>query len=244
MTRNKLLVAVLIPVYKPIPELTEQASIRQVSRILKNHPFVFVCPEGLDMQPYKNLVPTANIIRFKKKFFDGIKGYNKLLLSPFFYRRFKRFNFIFIYQPDAWVFRDELNYWCQQSYDYIGAPWMKVPPAMKDRFNLNFNEKLYHKVGNGGLTLRKVRSHFFATLFFSPLIWFYNLNEDVFFSIIVPFFYRGFSRPDWKKALHFAFELEPRESFEITGKKLPFGCHAWKKYDPEFWADYINEDSI
>ncbi|MFR6542216.1 MAG: DUF5672 family protein [Butyricimonas virosa] len=25
---------------------------------------------------------------------------------------------------DAFVFRDELTYWCTLNYDYIGAPWL------------------------------------------------------------------------------------------------------------------------
>ena len=35
------------------------------------------------------------------------------------------------------------------------------------------------------------------------------------------------------------FERFPKELYEIT-KQIPFGCHAWKKYQfEEFWKQYI-----
>jgi hypothetical protein len=44
------------------------------------------------------------------------------MLSIDFYKRFRDYKFILIYQLDAYVFRDELEYWCEQDYDFIGAP--------------------------------------------------------------------------------------------------------------------------
>lgn len=42
-----------------------------------------------------------------------------------------------------------------------------------------------------------------------------------------------------KEALEFAFERFPSEMYKITGK-LPFGCHAWEKYEYEsFWKKFI-----
>jgi hypothetical protein len=38
------------------------------------------------------------------------------------------------------------------------------------------------------------------------------------------------------EALLFAFEADPAGSFEKTGRKLPFGCHAWARYDRSFWV--------
>jgi len=44
------------------------------------------------------------------------------MMSPAFYDAFKAFDYILIYQLDAFVFRDELEYFCSLGYDYIGAP--------------------------------------------------------------------------------------------------------------------------
>jgi hypothetical protein len=40
-------------------------------------------------------------------------------------------------------------------------------------------------------------------------------------------------------ALRFAFECAPRYCFEQNGHELPFGCHAWERYDRAFWEPYL-----
>ena len=50
--------------------------------------------------------------------------------------------------------------------------------------------------------------------------------------------------PDFKVApldigLRFAFEVAPRRCFELNGGQLPFGCHAWPRYDRAFWEPYL-----
>ena len=50
--------------------------------------------------------------------------------------------------------------------------------------------------------------------------------------------------PDFKVApfdvgLRFAFEVNPRQCFEMNGRRLPFGCHAWQRYDRSFWEPYL-----
>ncbi len=59
--------------------------------------------------------------------------------------------------------------------------------------------------------------------------------EDLFWGFDAPRFDREFRVPDVKTALDFAFEYAPRFCLEQNGGRLPFGCHAWEKTDPEFW---------
>lgn len=40
-------------------------------------------------------------------------------------------------------------------------------------------------------------------------------------------------------ALTFAFEGNPRICYVRSGQVLPFGCHAWEKYDRSFWDPWI-----
>ena len=47
-------------------------------------------------------------------------------------------------------------------------------------------------------------------------------------------------RPTADEACAFAFEKSPAFLFEKTNHTLPFGCHAWEKYDKDFWHDKIN----
>jgi hypothetical protein len=48
--------------------------------------------------------------------------------------------------------------------------------------------------------------------------------------------------PDWKEALAFSIEQNPQTGYKILGK-LPFGCHAWERYEPNFWKGIIAANS-
>jgi hypothetical protein len=41
------------------------------------------------------------------------------------------------------------------------------------------------------------------------------------------------------QAFRFAFDEFPRQCFERNGRRMPFGCHAWPKYDRAFWEPYL-----
>jgi hypothetical protein len=60
-------------------------------------------------------------------------------------------------------------------------------------------------------------------------------NEDVFWGVYAKVLDPDFKVADERSALEFAFEAEPRESFAALGGRLPFGCHAWSKFDRAFW---------
>lgn len=164
-------VAVVIPVYKNILSENEVKSLSQCAQILNKHPIIFVCPDSLDISFYDNFCKSKNLnFKFEKfhdKYFKGIKGYNSLLSGAGFYKRFTEYEYILIYQLDAWVFRDELLYWCAQGYDYIGAPWFEGIHLADE------NSKLLEFGGNGGLSLRKVNS-FIQVLNIFPLKLFFK----------------------------------------------------------------------
>lgn len=139
--------AVVIPVYKKTMDRLEILSLKQCLKVLPHVPLVFVGPESLDFGPYKEFAPIANLERFDDDYFASLEGYSRLLLHASFYEAFQSFDFILIYQLDAFVFENQLEFWCQQPYDYIGAPWWS-------------EEKGWWGVGNGGFSLRRVKKHF------------------------------------------------------------------------------------
>ena len=67
----------------------------------------------------------------------------------------------------------------------------------------------------------------------------YTLNEDRFWSDRAHLFRPGFRVAEAATALRFAFERQPRRCYEINGRQLPFGCHAWARYDREFWEPFL-----
>ena len=170
-------VQVVIPVYQNQLSESEFHSLRQVCKVLKRYPLVIVKPESLDVSNWKEIYPLLEIESFPDEYFKGISGYNRLMLSELFYSRFvERTEYLLIYQLDAYVFRDELEDWCNKGYDYVGAPWMRrpvynrLPVSAWMRLSMWYSrarkepsrQDLYNKVGNGGFSLRHVAHHLAA----------------------------------------------------------------------------------
>lgn len=103
---------------------------------------------------------------------NGIAGYNRMMLSEEFYASFPDTEYILICHTDAWIFRDELGDWCRRGYDCVAAPWLRRPlydlplvkqymqwrERMKRRRGEASRQVLYGRVGNGGLSLRRVEA--------------------------------------------------------------------------------------
>ena len=60
--------------------------------------------------------------------------------------------------------------------------------------------------------------------------------EDIFWGKYAKQFDPTFKVANLNDALRFAFEADPAGSLEKTGGRLPFGCHAWARYDRDFWV--------
>ena len=67
----------------------------------------------------------------------------------------------------------------------------------------------------------------------------YKLSEERFLANRANHFYPEFKIAPLEKALGFSFECVPRYCYELNNRQLPFGCHAWAKYDEEFWKPYM-----
>lgn len=260
-------VAVIIPLYKARLTHFEEISIKQCFTVLSNHKIIAVKPKKLNLDNGYNF----NLIEsFDDEFFANIEGYNRLLLSPEFYERFLEYKYILIYQPDAFVFRDELLDWCNSGYDYIGAPWLRetaYPDFIKKVKSraLNFihikrnfkqpnsdlptNLQLENQVGNGGFSLRHTKKFYDICLGNKEMITLYNskkdhrFNEDIFWGIEVNRKHKLLKIPNYKEAVFFSMETNLEHAFQITNGRLPFGCHAWDRY-LAFWKPKFNEIGI
>lgn len=225
---NKEQVAVVVPAYKTILSETEQISLSQLFNVLGSYDIYYAVPQSLQAEYLDN----ASIERFADSFFENIAGYNQLMLSKEFYRRFNKYNFILIYQLDAFVFSDCLLDFCNLDYDYIGAPWLT---GMRKRVDDTY---VYVIVGNGGFSLRNVQSTIHLLDTNKDELKNYCDNEDKFFAYSnSPFF----KVAPVSIALSFAFERQVKQCFELNNRKIPFGCHAWERYDYDFWKPYIEK---
>jgi hypothetical protein len=258
-------VKILIPIYKSYFGELEEKSFLQCMKVLGNYEIVLVQPEGLDNSYITEKFNAITVESFPKHYFQNIEGYNELLLSALFYERFLDSEYILIYQLDAFVFKDELDFWCDKNYDYIGAPWF-----------FGYSEPLSNDfigVGNSGFSLRKISSmrnaiqkiYFEEHKYFRiskkkrfldtirmPLDYFNiwrnknntiqiarHFNEDWFVSYVIPKHIVDFIIAPIDDAIKFSFEVKPDYLFDINNQMLPMGCHAWDKYNFEFWKPHI-----
>ena len=245
-------VIVVIPIYKSIPDSFETISFKQCINILHKHTICILTHAELDINFYISELVNKGVNYiiefFHSDYFTSTTGYNRLLLSLAFYQRFKKYDYMLIYQLDAYVFRDELDYWCDKGSDYIGAPLSSdVLLIINNKSKNDFGEILDLRIlFNGGFSIRKVESFINIVTKHNDVIegyLQYGWNEDTVFSIL--FSQKvAFCLPSYGEALKFSFECYPREMYKINNNQMPFGCHAWYKeggglYDNEFWFKKI-----
>ncbi|MBQ8423479.1 MAG: hypothetical protein IJY36_04395 [Coprobacter sp.] len=251
-------VKVVIPLYKtPLPPREEQA-VRHNAEILGKYPLCVVVPQGMPHDYLLQLAPHATIIEVSDKWLgvkNGIAGYNRMMTSRAFYDLFSDSEYILVCQSDAWIFRDELQAWCDKGYDYIGAPWIRPPKydTLKSKIYL-IAQRLLHptrrihrtdilgKVGNGGLSLRKTASFADACDKYTDIIEKFGrkkdsfYNEDVFWAMIP----QEFRYPSQEEALKFAIDENPDVALRMNGNQLPMGCHGCTKdIYYSFWEPYL-----
>ncbi len=258
--RTKDLVTIVVPIYKNSFSEYEKISFDRLFKVLNRYRIVVIKPASLDLNTLLADYPVNETENFDDSYFAGIAGYNRLMMSEELYNRFSHSEYILIYQLDAYVFKDTLTEWCNKGYDYVGAPWLlrpiynfplfKITSWIKRKYceitHQRCSQMTRYKVGNGGLSLRKVESHLNAVIKLKKIIDHYIsirhhlYNEDVFFSIEVNKHGIGFNYPDWKEALQFSFDKYPKLCYELNGNTLPFGCHAWyKRKMKKFWYPII-----
>ena len=277
---DKETVAVVVPLYKSWLSDDEKISLRHLYKYLGEYDKYLLIPQKLNAH-----LDGFESKRFPDHYFRGKHTYNSLLVEKKFYKSFKDYKYILIYQLDCLVFSNQLEKWCQRDYDYIGAPWLK-----EEGKNTHVDQE---SVGNGGFSLRKIDSFLkvldkhnsvlnnikrLCNSIFNILIaldlrtrikklvkaiikgsslasvhkktskiinkailkkYIDYRNEDLFWSFEAAKYVPNFKVASVNDALQFAFEVNPKVCFKRNNECLPFGCHAWNKYDRDFWEPYL-----
>ncbi len=262
-------VAVVTPLYRQALTYDENLSRCHLQHFLADFDRFILVPDGLEVE-----WPGFQKRIFDSRFFTSIAAYSQLLLTRQFYETFAGYEYILIYQLDGLVLSNQLDRWCATGFDYLGAPWFGVKGDTSSGFS---------RVGNGGLSLRKVESFltviesrryveekvpfwrdYYSVTLPDYLLWpwpgrllkklrvmraarhgsqwyrtHYTINEDHFWSDRARLFYPQFQIAPVDVGLQFAFEQFPRVCFRHNGYQLPFGVHAWAKWDRDFWEPYL-----
>lgn len=257
---------VIVPIYKDSFTVSESFSFKRTLEILSNWDVIVVAP--IRLSGFLDSVSCQSgaryeVLYFPDKYFSSIEGYNRLLTARFFYERFSCYEYMLIVQTDALVLQDSLNEWCDRQYSYVGAPWFKgltqpVKPLVfcgvgNGGFSLRktsdfisvlaspakvaFVAEAYSSVAGMLDVLKSLLYRYVLRYNIRPL--FPRVNEDVFWGLIAPRSFDFFTVPEEKIAAEFSFETEPQFLYELIGCKLPFGCHAWERYDIDFWQECL-----
>ena len=133
---------IVVPIYHEDIYDYEEISLKRLHDIIydKGYDVFFIYPNGLNINKYLELYNTANLISMDNDFFTDIHSYSQLMLNYNFYNMFSMYQYMLIYQTDSYLFKDEIEEWCNKGYDYIGAPWFQS------------NGKLCSICGNGGFS--------------------------------------------------------------------------------------------
>jgi hypothetical protein len=261
-------VCVVIPIYKMSMTDLEIISYQRILHVFSNYEIVIVCPKSITERISQTIgiKDKVKVSYFDDKFFKGIVGYNRLLMSLEFYQRFADFKFILICQLDVFVICDRLDFWIEKGLDNIGAPIFEgyTKPSLV----------LKAKGNNGGFCLRNTKSCIrvlsmlkftysnLSSLWEMETLWYWKLfriirdgfifnfnidflkpviNEDVFWSVIVPDRFTWFTVCGAEEAKFFAYDANPRFLFEKSNYIYPMAIHAWWRYDKEFVLDVIKD---
>ena len=218
---------IVVPVHNHKLEESEVASLIQLKNVFGDkYDICLVGPQDLECENYFFIFgKTTKIKLFNNNFFVSWQSYSNLLELEEFYNEFDNYEYMLIYQTDAWVFRDELEYWINKGYDYIGAPFFLASLMAENKF-----------VGNGGFSLRKI----------SAIKKYIRENKDKRFIEMMgedTYFCNNYNNilniASKDEASQFSLEMYPKEMYNVK-KILPFGCHKPKHYDNEFWKDFID----
>lgn len=151
----KLPVVIVVPIISTTIDGDELTSLLQCLKILNRRDICYLCSKELDTSFYEGLNKEYGITFHKTTFgndcFSSVVAYNQLCFSPDFYQTLSNYEYMLIYQLDAYIFEDRLDYWCNLGYDYIGGPWLCH--WSNDMENLD-----HWEVGNGGFSLRRVNT--------------------------------------------------------------------------------------
>lgn len=246
---------VVIPIYKDKIDPNEQVSLQRMLEVFKDEEIVVITYKGLALPTITSMLMNNANYRFEyfsKFYFETVNRYNQLMLSKCFYDRFKDYEYVLISQLDVYVFSNQLEYWCNKGYDFIGAPLF------------NHNSKDFGGCYNGGFSLRRISafrnkynsynkwkifickpsgwSVFFILKYLFSIVTYFNIRlqipksssgEDTIWS-------RLEKVPSFEKSAHFSFEKYPSYLHSII-KELPFGCHAYVKWDDGFYKNNIKD---
>ncbi len=233
---------ICIPVYSKDLDDVEKISLKRLWKQIgyKDYDVYLVCPKDLDIKNYLNIYPSIKDIRFDEAWFKNTHMYSQLLMTSAFYNVFSDYQYLYIYQLDCYMFYDNLKYWCDQRYDYIGGPVFSQTSGWHHK--VDKNNMIIPKIGNGGFSLRRISTFKdicnWASKKYGKSIALYGV-EDIFFCDVIKDY--DILMPGWKEACKFSWDMNPDVIYDLFNiKNFPMCAHAIGK-NIRFYKYFIEE---
>jgi hypothetical protein len=107
---------------------------------------------------------------------------------------------------------------------------------IKDKLAFTRSEKI-------NLIIHKFISSLTGYSFHRPIVSFLNEPvDDIIFGLYLGKELELLNIPTPLIASKFSFEMHPEILYKINNQSLPFGCHAWERFDLKFWSNFIEQD--
>ena len=203
---------IVIPIYHYDLYDYEILSYKNLITLYANkYDLIFITPSNDVLQNFFNKIENFNISYLYTYYvtdMSSIEKYSFYLKTPTLYSCLKdNYEYMLIHQLDAFLFKDELDYWCNKEYDYIGA----------------FDFARYYNcinVFNGGLSLRKISTFYNISMNSTWL----DYND---FTMAEDFWWTNQNINICKisDAIKFSWNTYPELYYHINDFSLPFGCH-------------------
>lgn len=242
---------IVIPIYKENLDPIDELSLKRLYKVIKNkYDIYLVRPKQLDgkCQNYYKILKRKNVyeVVFDDNYFKDTGGYSQLCILYDFYDKFSDYEYMYIYQLDCYLVKDELEYWCNQGYDYIGGPIISENAGW---INVKNPKQWEPQVGNGGFSLRKISTFKEITNPEGEFRKEYNLTdeklkdvncEDLYYMNFVNKYY-DIEKPNWIEALSFSLDMNVDVIYDrFKFDKLPMGIHGWPR-NIRYWQNVLEE---
>lgn len=228
-------VPLVIPAYRI--DLSESELKRIQISLSHNNYGIFLLPESIVKDFRRVHKFDCEVVSFPDYWFTSRNSYSSLFLQSFFWERFKSFDYIAVCQTDAIALKN-LEPLLRLNYCYVGSSWSKKKCRL-------LNGKIYEdyrkyfflpyqsiSVGNGGLSLRHVKSSLEAISIMMKIARWYKLtsgetNEDLVFSYVFKKYH--FPLPSSKQADKIFLETKAADLDDIPDV---YGFHALGRFNP------------
>ena len=159
----------LTPIWQPSLGDTELRSLSISAGANKAVDKIFIAPEHLPLDFYRDRFPTWQFHLFDSRNFESVRAYSYWMTQPEIYRTFAHYDYMVMCQLDSILLRDVRDL-PVVDWDYLGATWEPAVRILKlgqralvatlaPRSEGPWWVKLMGRkvaVGNGGLSVRRV----------------------------------------------------------------------------------------